>query len=341
MAGIDKAAIAFSIAITAIGAGFAFVGDSVDFTPTVSTPVSSPPPTAPTESSESETSSDPFADLADKVKQEDAMKEEETMMMEEETHEEETMMMEEKVAGPQTHSVDMPLGTSVPGCEETNECYTPADITINVGDTVEWINVDTAAHTVTAGSPTDGPSGVFDSSLVMADAVYAFTFEEAGNYDYFCMVHPWMVGSVTVMEGGATETKTMMMEEETHEEETMMMEEETHEEETMMMEEKVAGPQTHSVDMPLGTSVPGCEETNECYTPADITINVGDTVEWINVDTAAHTVTAGSPADGPSGVFDSSLVMADAVYAFTFEEAGNYDYFCMVHPWMVGSVTVN
>ena len=155
----------------------------------------------------------------------------------------------------------------------------------------------------------------------MADAVYAFTFEEAGTYDYFCMVHPWMVGSVTVTEGA--------------------MMEEDHEEETMMMEKEPAGPQTHTVDMPMGTSVPGCEETNECYLPADITINVGDTVEWINVDTAAHTVTSGSPADGPSGVFDSSLVMADAVYAFTFEEAGTYDYFCMVHPWMVGSVTVN
>ena len=114
--------------------------------------------------------------------------------------------------------------------------------------------------------------------------------------------------------------------------------EEIHEE-TMM--EETAEPQTHVVDVPVGTSVPGCEETNACYTPADIIINAGDTVEWDNVDTAAHTVTSGSPADGPSGVFDSSLLMADATYAFTFEDAGNYDYFCMVHPWMVGTVSVN
>ena len=100
-------------------------------------------------------------------------------------------------------------------------------------------------------------------------------------------------------------------------------------------------PQTVSVDMPSGTSVPGCEETDECYIPSSVTINVGDTVEWINSDTAAHTVTGGSPADGPSGVFDSSLVLGGATYAFTFEEAGNYDYFCMVHPWMVGNVQVN
>ncbi|QUC65109.1 copper-binding protein [Nitrosopumilus sp. K4] len=105
--------------------------------------------------------------------------------------------------------------------------------------------------------------------------------------------------------------------------------------------EKPSGPQTVSVEIPAGTSVPGCEETNECYIPASITINAGDTVEWNNADTAAHTVTGGSPADGPSGVFDSSLVLGGASYAFTFDDAGSYDYFCMVHPWMVGNVQVN
>ena len=121
--------------------------------------------------------------------------------------------------------------------------------------------------------------------------------------------------------------------------ETVELEEEViiEEEEEVMMEE----PQTLHVEMPVGTSVPGCEETNSCFSPADITINVGDTVHWMNVDTSAHTVTGGSPADGPSGVFDSSLVMADATYAFTFDEAGSYDYFCMVHPWMTGTITVN
>jgi plastocyanin len=117
------------------------------------------------------------------------------------------------------------------------------------------------------------------------------------------------------------------------------------ESDTVELEEEVmeepAGPTTVHVEIPVGTSVPGCEETNECFSPADVTINAGDTVHWMNVDTAAHTVTGGSPSDGPSGVFDSSLVMADSTYEFKFDDAGSYDYFCMVHPWMVGSVTVN
>ena len=102
-----------------------------------------------------------------------------------------------------------------------------------------------------------------------------------------------------------------------------------------------AGPTTHIVDVPAGTASPGCEESNSCYLPASLSVSIGDTVEWDNIDTAAHTVTAGSPAEGPSGAFDSSLLMAGASYSFTFDAAGSYDYFCMVHPWMTGKVTVN
>jgi plastocyanin len=95
------------------------------------------------------------------------------------------------------------------------------------------------------------------------------------------------------------------------------------------------------VETAMGSGAPGCETSNACYLPQDITISTGDTVQWDNVDNAAHTVTGGSPSDGPSGVFDSSLLMAGLDYSFTFNDAGSYDYFCMVHPWMVGSVTVN
>jgi len=112
-------------------------------------------------------------------------------------------------------------------------------------------------------------------------------------------------------------------------------------EEEVMMEEEPAGPTTVHVEIPTGTSVPGCEESNACFSPADITINAGDTVHWMNVDSAAHTVTAGAPADVQIEVFDSSLLMADGTWSHEFTDAGNYDYFCMVHPWMTGSVTVN
>ncbi len=100
-------------------------------------------------------------------------------------------------------------------------------------------------------------------------------------------------------------------------------------------------PFTGTVSAPAGSSVPGCEETNQCFIPADITITVGETVTWSNDDTAAHTVTSGIASEGPDGVFDSSLFMAATTFEHTFDEAGKYDYFCMVHPWMTGTVTVN
>ena len=105
--------------------------------------------------------------------------------------------------------------------------------------------------------------------------------------------------------------------------------------------ETQSSPSTTIVSIPAGSAVPGCEDTNECYLPYEVTISSGSSVSWINDDSAAHTVTSGILDAGIDGVFDSSLFMAGAVYEFTFEEAGTFDYFCLVHPWMIGVVNVN
>ena len=89
-------------------------------------------------------------------------------------------------------------GSSTPGCEETDSCFVPSTVVIALGGTVTWENTDNAAHTATGGTPSDGPSGAFDSSLVMAGGSFAQTFDTAGTYPYFCMVHPWMQGTVVV-----------------------------------------------------------------------------------------------------------------------------------------------
>jgi len=208
MATIDKAAIAFSIAIVAVGVGFAFYGGQVqDHAPAVSTPAATK--TVPTTTTQSTQFG---ADIAAKVKQEAPAEKkvavEDNMKMEEKKSvtpaeepvapTEKPVAPTEKPAAPQTVSVTIPSGSSSPGCETSNACFTPSAVTINVGDTVEWTNTDTAAHTVTSGSPADGPSGAFDSSLIMAKAVFSQKFDKAGSYDYFCMVHPWMTGNVKV-----------------------------------------------------------------------------------------------------------------------------------------------
>jgi len=99
------------------------------------------------------------------------------------------------------------LGSSVPGCEETADgCFIPSPVTINVGGIVTWENNDTATHTATAGSAFV-PSGVFDSSLIMAGSSFSHTFDAAGTFDYFCMVHPWMAGTVIVEDAAAAEAE--------------------------------------------------------------------------------------------------------------------------------------
>lgn len=195
MAAIDKAAIAWSIAIVAVGVGIAALGMSGEqLTPIANQPVvkATVPPVVP---AKTEPQKDPFADLAQKVKEQQPT---------EKKMAEDMKMTEKAPAAPaaptvaKTASVSMPSGTAVPGCEETNACYIPASVTIAAGGKVTWKNDDTAAHTVTSGTPANGPDGTFDSSLVMGGKTFEVTLDKAGSYDYFCMVHPWMTGKVIV-----------------------------------------------------------------------------------------------------------------------------------------------
>ena len=89
-------------------------------------------------------------------------------------------------------------GSSTPGCENTDNCFIPSTVVITAGGTVTWENTDNAAHTATSGSPSDGPDGVWDSSLMMVNGSYSVTLDDEGTYPYFCMVHPWMQGTVIV-----------------------------------------------------------------------------------------------------------------------------------------------
>jgi plastocyanin len=95
----------------------------------------------------------------------------------------------------------------------------------------------------------------------------------------------------------------------------------------------------NTVSIPQGSSSPGCEITNECFLPSTLTVPVGTTVTWTNDDSAAHTVTSGQDAT-PDGFFDSSLFLAGKTFSYTFDEPGEYEYFCFVHLWMKGEVVV-
>ncbi|GAA4195998.1 hypothetical protein GCM10022219_21940 [Microbacterium oryzae] len=77
----------------------------------------------------------------------------------------------------------------------TDMSYQPADVTIQPGDTVEWVFDDGGLpHDVTGEGALEGEL----QSELMTEGSYTFTFDEAGTFTYHCTPHPMMVGTVTV-----------------------------------------------------------------------------------------------------------------------------------------------
>ena len=72
--------------------------------------------------------------------------------------------------------------------------YAPREITIRAGETVEWLNIDPVGHTATA---TDGS---WDSGMLEEGERYARVFSAPGRYEYYCVPHPEMRGTVIVRE---------------------------------------------------------------------------------------------------------------------------------------------
>ncbi len=89
-------------------------------------------------------------------------------------------------------------GSSIQGSPD----YDPDELTVAAGSEVTVTNDDTLPHTVTSGtSPTDPNSAqLFDTSLINGgeSATLSLAQVAAGQYDYYCMVHPYMTGKLTV-----------------------------------------------------------------------------------------------------------------------------------------------
>ena len=87
-----------------------------------------------------------------------------------------------------------------------DKAFAPNPLNAKVGDTVTWTNKDTIFHTVTSGTgPSDTTHGKeFDSGLSGPTALttqgktFSHKFMTAGEFPYFCQLHPTMVGKVVV-----------------------------------------------------------------------------------------------------------------------------------------------
>lgn len=83
--------------------------------------------------------------------------------------------------------------------EMKDNVFVPDSITIHTGDTVEWVDNGTTAHTTTSGTNCTS-DGKWDSGNLQPGNHFTFTFSTAGNYPYFCTLHCslGMVGFIKV-----------------------------------------------------------------------------------------------------------------------------------------------
>jgi amicyanin len=73
-----------------------------------------------------------------------------------------------------------------------NFTFTAPELTVAVGTTVKWVNHDDIPHTVVEKKLS------FRSKALDTDDAYSYTFAAAGTFDYFCGLHPHMVGKIIV-----------------------------------------------------------------------------------------------------------------------------------------------
>ena len=90
----------------------------------------------------------------------------------------------------------LPLGAFSAQADEVkvtidNFTFTPPELKLKVGDTVTWTNHDDIPHTVVS-------AGKFRSKTMDTDNTFTFTFTAAGDYKYFCSLHPHMTGMIKV-----------------------------------------------------------------------------------------------------------------------------------------------
>jgi plastocyanin len=90
--------------------------------------------------------------------------------------------------------------------------------------------------------------------------------------------------------------------------------------------------------------VPGASTlTDTSFQPNPVNVKVGDTVRWTNNDNTIHTVIEGNPATGGEveGGFASEILGPGVTFEHTFNQTGTFEYYCNLHPNMVGTVIVS
>jgi len=211
-----------------------------------------------------------------------------------------------------TTTIGMLKGAATQG----NPDYDPDPAEVPLGNKIVWENHDTVPHTATAGTGPDDPESgqAFNTDIVLGGEKSApidtASFAEGDEFDYYCTIHPYMTGKLTITaksEGGASGGGA------------------------------ASGP---TIDILKGAATQGSPD----YDPDTLEVTKGDVITVVNKDAVPHTVTSGTgPTDADAGTaFDTDIMLGEATFQLETADldAGEYDYFCMIHPYMTGKLTV-
>jgi plastocyanin len=225
-----------------------------------------------------------------------------------------------------TTRISILAGAAVQGSPD----YDPDPAQVPAGNSIVWDNQDTVPHTATSGTGPQDPNSaqLFDTSIVNggeeSTAVQIQGASEGQTIPYYCIVHPYMTSELTIIAagqgggGGAAQSGNT----------------------TGGGAGGAAGGGGTTLTILEGSSIQGSPD----YDPDELTVAAGSEVTVTNDDTLPHTVTSGtSPQDPNAGqTFDTSLINGgeSATLSLAQVAAGQYDYHCMVHPYMTGKLTV-
>jgi plastocyanin len=245
---------------------------------------------------------------------------------------------------------------------------------VTPGPTGAFLN---PAAVLPAGGNTYDGSAYTNSGLMMLGGpgteppTYSLTFTKPGTYDYVCIIHPGMEGKVVVNAEGRSADTQSAVDARSRDEVNSLLAGDGISSIMSNVGELPAEGVTAGLAMGAGTAQVDVQR----FFPPRVTIHAGDSLTWINKSLAPHTVTflagqaqpdvvnvqpqpAGppqfqlnptmfNPAGDPSAYDGSSYLNSgftepgpNGTYTVTFTQPGSYDYLCLLHPGMVGTVVV-
>jgi plastocyanin len=104
----------------------------------------------------------------------------------------------------------------VPGAaSKAGRAFSPSPATVNIGDTVTWVNNDSAIHTVTSGTDNtpDSEFGLKDDGkpmLIFPGRTFEYAATQAATFHYFCWLHPTMIGTLQVSNSSSSSSSPLM-----------------------------------------------------------------------------------------------------------------------------------